>query len=163
MSVTVALYRLGGVSSRAQLLDPVGRRAVDAALRSGEIVRDAHGRYAVPVADARRRRASALSGVGSHRSAALWWGWAQKHPDHPAEVTVPRHRTVDPERRRDVVVHWAELEPGEVEDGWTTPRRTLQDCLRSLPFDEALAIADSAPRSANAASGTTGCSVSRAS
>jgi very-short-patch-repair endonuclease len=49
-------------------------------------------------------------------------------------------------RVREVDLHRAELAPGDVEDGVTTPETTLAHCLRRLPFDEALAIADSALR-----------------
>jgi very-short-patch-repair endonuclease len=58
---------------------------------------------------------------------------------------IGRGRRVHP-RERDVVVHRAELAPEDVEDGVTTPEVTLAHCLRRLPFDEALAIADSALR-----------------
>jgi very-short-patch-repair endonuclease len=44
-------------------------------------------------------------------------------------------------------LHWADLGSGDVLDGHVTGRdRTLVDCMRSLPFDEALAIVDSALR-----------------
>ena len=119
---------------------------MDQALRSGAIVRDARGRYAVPVADVGVRAAGALSGVASHRTAAAYWGWAQKRPDTPPEVTVPRKRKVPRDRRTGVAVHWADLSVDDVDGPCTSPRRTMVDCLRSLPFDEALAIADSALR-----------------
>jgi len=112
----------------------------------GAILRDAHGRYAVPVADLGVRAAGALSGVASHRTAAAYWGWAQKHPDHQPEVTVPRKRKVPSDRRTGVAVHWADLSVDDVDGPCTSPRRTMVDCLRSLRFDEALAIADSALR-----------------
>jgi very-short-patch-repair endonuclease len=140
------LYRLGGVASRRQLLAVVSRRELDQALGAGTILRDAHGRYAVPVADVAVRTASALSGVASHRSAAVHWGWAQKEPDAPPDVTVPRKRRVPTERRTGVTLHWSDLSAADMDGPWTSPRRTLVDCLRSLPFDEALAIADSSLR-----------------
>ena len=43
-------------------------------------------------------------------------------------------------------LHWGELAADEVEDGVTTVEVTLAHCLRRLPFDEALAVADSAMR-----------------
>ncbi|MDO9456414.1 endonuclease domain-containing protein [Nocardioides sp.] len=43
-------------------------------------------------------------------------------------------------------VHRAELGPAGVQDGVTVPALTLVQCLRSLPEDESLAIADSALR-----------------
>ena len=136
VNVAQQLARLGGVGSRRELIATAGRAPVDQALREGAIVRDGHGRYALPM----------LNGVASHRSTALWWGWGQKDPDHLPEVTVPRGRKVDGGRRDGVTVHWAGLATADVDEGHTSRRRTIVDCLRSLPFDEALAIADSALR-----------------
>jgi very-short-patch-repair endonuclease len=146
LEVVQVIYRLGGVASRARLVGLTSRAAVDRALAHGSIRRDGHGRYSVPVADVAIRVANALSGTVSHRSAATWWGWEQKCPDHEPEVTVPRKRHVGHDRRRGVSVHWADLAADDVEGGVTSMRRTLVDCLRALPFDEALAIADSALR-----------------
>ena len=39
-----------------------------------------------------------------------------------------------------------DLGPDDLEDGVTSPLRTVLDCARRLPFDEALAVADSALR-----------------
>jgi very-short-patch-repair endonuclease len=51
-----------------------------------------------------------------------------------------------------VQVHFADLDPGDLADGIATGRvLTLQQCLRSLPFDEALAVADSALRAGDRA------------
>lgn len=147
MNITQHVYRLGGVTDRSTLVRLTSRTEVDAALRCGEIVRDGRGRYAVPVADKGLRAAHAISGVLSHRSAALYWGWEVKCVPPAPDVTVPRHRKLGRERRHGLAVHWAQLEPGDVVDGRVTSReRTLVDCLRSLPVDEALAIADSALR-----------------
>jgi len=51
------------------------------------------------------------------------------------------------ERRDGVRLLWTGLADDQVEAGVTTPMRTVLDCARHLPFDEALAIADSALRS----------------
>ncbi len=147
MNIIQHVYRLGGVTDRSTLVRITSRAEVEAALRCGDIVRDGRGRYAVPVADKGLRAAHGISGVLSHRSAALYWGWEVKCVPPEPDVTVPRNRKLDPERRRGLAVHWAQLEPEDVVDGRVTSRgRTLVDCLRSLPFDEALAIADSALR-----------------
>jgi very-short-patch-repair endonuclease len=45
-----------------------------------------------------------------------------------------------------VVPHWATLDADDVVDLVTTRERTLADCLRVLPVDEGLAVADSALR-----------------
>lgn len=141
-----AMYRLGGVATRKVLVEETSRREVDAVLRAGEIVRDAHGRYALPIADEGVRAANRLSGTVSHRSAALFWGWELKTVPKEPDVTVRHNRVVDPSRRKDVVLHRADLRPDEVQGRVTSRERTLVDCLRNLPFDEALAVADSALR-----------------
>jgi very-short-patch-repair endonuclease len=147
MDVVEQLARMGGVSSRARLVQASSRRAVDRALRRDEIVRDAHGRYAMPSALGAFRVAGAMSGIISLRSAATFWGWEQKKvPDRP-DVTVPRNRKVLEDDQRRACVHWVDLTDADIHDGIVTTRgRTLADCLMSLPFDEALAIADSALR-----------------
>lgn len=146
-SLEQLLHRFGGLASRSALIQLTSRAAVDRALREGRIVRLGRGRYALPTAHEARRSAGALSGVMSHRSAAAYWGWEMKHlPVQPC-VTVPRNRKVTHQRRHNVEVSWADLSPEEIRDGLvTSPGRTLVDCARSRPFDEALAIADSALR-----------------
>lgn len=122
------------------------RAEVDRALREGEIVRDARGRYAVPIADRSRRVASALAGVVSHRSAALLWGWQVKVVPELPDVMVPPNRNVGAAARSMASVHWGVTSAADVVGGVTSPGRTLVDCLRVLPFDEGLAVADSALR-----------------
>jgi very-short-patch-repair endonuclease len=58
---------------------------------------------------------------------------------------VSRGRRVD-RADRSCHLHFAELRDDEVEDRATNVETTLAHCLRRLPFDEALAIADSAMR-----------------
>ena len=60
----------GGVLEAAVLHHLTSRRRVRSALRGGEIVRVARGRYALPDADRARVAAARLSGVVSHLSAA---------------------------------------------------------------------------------------------
>jgi very-short-patch-repair endonuclease len=67
-------------------------------------------------------------------------------PPEP-EVAVRPNRKVTGRRWDEVRVCWLNLAADEVQDGVTTPMRTVIDCARLLPFDEALAIADSALRS----------------
>jgi len=110
-------------------------------------VLDARGRYALPHADASLRTAARLSAVLSHRSAAQFHGWEQKSPPTIPEVTVPKNRHVTIGQRRGVLVHRARLGPSEIDGPATSMSRTIADCLRSLPEDEALAIADSVLRS----------------
>ncbi|MGZ4534156.1 MAG: DUF559 domain-containing protein [Nocardioidaceae bacterium] len=149
MDVRWTIYRLGGVSDRRTLVDLTSRKAVDRALRDGVIVQDARGRYAVPAAGDARRAAHAIAGVVSHRSAALYWGWQVKTVPGRPDVTVPRNRNVPAAVREQITPHWAALPEDEVQDGVTSMRRTMVDCLRGLAFDEALAIAGSALRNGN--------------
>ena len=146
MNLIEIMFRAGGVADRAALVALTSRQAVDGALRAGEIVRDGHGRYAVPVADEALRAANALNGVVSHRSAALRHGWELKTVPRQPDVTVPKNRKVTEERRENVALHRGRLGPDEVTGRLTSCARTLVDCMRSLPFDEALAVADSALR-----------------
>jgi very-short-patch-repair endonuclease len=147
MHVVEHLARMGGVAGRARLVEASSRRAVDRALRRGEIVRDARGRYALPSALDAFRVAGAMSAVVSLRSAATYWGWEQKRVPERADVAVPRNRKVSQEDQSRAGVHWVDLNDSDVHNGIVTTRmRTLGDCLTSLPVDEALAIADSALR-----------------
>lgn len=142
--VAVALAELGGVARRRQLVEACGRLAVDHALAAGELVRLVRGTYASAEVDAARSAAASVSGVVSHRSAALLHGWAVRTtPDLP-DVTISRNRRRPAARH--LTLHVADLGPDDVEDGVTSKDRTLVDCLRHLPLEEALAVADSALR-----------------
>jgi very-short-patch-repair endonuclease len=146
MKVEELLRQLGGVATRRELLKRATRHDVDTAVRDGVIVKEAHGRYALPAANTARRAANRLTGVVSQRSAALLHGWEVKTVPEKPDVTVRRKRHLTPAQREEVTPHWADLTPDEIRQGVTTVERTLVDCMRSLPFDEALAIADSALR-----------------
>lgn len=144
MSVVEHLERLGGVARRATLLGLVERADLERAVRVGDVVRDARGRYALGGADEAVRTAAAMAGVLCLTDAALHHGWAVKTVPTVPQVLVSRGRTL--RGGRPAVVHRAELRPHEVDGHWTSEERTLQDCLRRLPFDEALSVADSARR-----------------
>ena len=145
--VAEELRRLGGVATRRQLLRVCTQHALADALRTGEIVRPARGRYVLREVDAARAAAHAVTGVLCLTSAALHHGWAVKAPPELPQVALPRNRNVDPTRTAKIEVKRMRFGPDDVADGVTTPDRTLVDCLRMLPFDEALAITDSALRS----------------
>jgi very-short-patch-repair endonuclease len=145
MRVVEELERCGGVATRAQLVGRCGRQAVDQALRSGAVVALTRGRYALAVADEALKAAHELTGTVSHLSAAIRHGWqVLEVPDRP-DVTVPKDRRVPP--GPSVRLHWADLTSDDIRDGCTTKERTLCDCLRTLEFVPALAVADSALRS----------------
>ena len=90
--------------------------------------------------------AQSRSATLSHVSAAVHHGWKVKAVPDAAWVTVPRNRRLRAEQRAGIRPRWADLGPDDVRHGVTTPLRTVLDCARALPFDEALAVADSALR-----------------
>ncbi len=145
MDAVEALVRLGGIADAATIGTLTSRRRLRTAVNAGRVKRLARGVYALPTAEA-GRAAARLHGVRSHLSAAAHWGWEVKWPEQQPHVTVPRGRNLDPGRRRGVRVHWRATKAGEVCDGVTGPLRTVLDCARDLPRDEALAVADSALR-----------------
>jgi very-short-patch-repair endonuclease len=146
VDVSDLLRDLGGVARRSTLLRVVERREVENALTVGAIVRDARGLYALPDADLARRVATRLGGVLCLSSAALAHGWAVKTvPDTP-HVLVSRGRKVPADARRLAHVHIGDPPRERVRDGVTDAALTLEQCLRRLPYDEALAVADSALR-----------------
>ncbi len=145
--VTMVVTRFGGVATWSQLRRRVHWRHIRTSVESGQIVRIARGRYALPTAAEARTAASRLAAVASHTSAAAHWGWSVKLvPEHP-HLTVARNRRVDVARRVDIVLHWRDLGAQDVHDRWvTSPARTVIDCCLDLPFDEALSVFDSALR-----------------
>jgi very-short-patch-repair endonuclease len=139
------LRRHGGFATRAAIVAATSRAEFDAAVRHGDILWFSRGRYGVPDIDLDLMTAHGLRGVLSHTSAALWHGWEIKTLPEKTHVTIPRRRRLRPPPRVDL--HHADLRPEDVVDRiCTSPRRTLLDCLRTLPPDEALAIGDSALR-----------------
>ncbi|MCX6396906.1 MAG: DUF559 domain-containing protein [Propionibacteriales bacterium] len=141
-----AVARLGGITTRAAILELVSARALKHAVDEGRVTRDGLGRYSSRLIGDALHAAHALSGTVSHLSAALHWGWEVKTPPTEPHVTVRRKRNIRPDRRSEVVLHWSDLQPADVRGHVTSPSRTLTDCLATLPFDEGLAVADSALR-----------------
>ena len=146
MHPTEALARLGGVSDFGTLRSATSRRQLRSAVRQGLVVRTGYGQYALPTASKGLRAAAQLSGIASHRTAAMVHGWEiGTQPDQP-DVIVPRNRKVDPHRRRGIAVRWRDLQPHERDGLVTSKHRTVVDCAKDLPLAEALAVADSALR-----------------
>ena len=146
MTVVDVLTRTGGVADARTLVACTSRYQVAAALRRGEIIRVSRGRYALPTADEARRAAHRLSAVVTGSSAAAAHGWAMKGQPAQPHVTVPAKRRVDPERRAGIDLHWRDIPAADVLRGVLLPWPTVIDCAKTLPFDEALAIADTALR-----------------
>lgn len=145
--VVRAITRCGGIADAGTLVRLTSRYAVSGALEQRVIVRDSRGRYALPTAEVGMRTANRLSAVMSHTSAAAYWGWEMKDAPARSTVTVPRNRKVPANVRADVDVFWRPMARGRIGSALVTPPiRTVLDCARWLPFDAALAIADSALR-----------------
>jgi very-short-patch-repair endonuclease len=147
VDAATALVRLGGTADTMTLLQYAGRRSLRLAVRRGDVVALGRGRFALATATAAEHAAGALRGVICLRSAAAWHGWALKTQPPEPEIAVPRNRKVAADRRAGVRLVWTDLAPDDLALGATSPLRTVIDCARRLPFDEALAIADSALRS----------------
>ncbi len=108
-------------------------------------VRVGRGAYALAQGPPALSAAASVRGVVSHASAARLWSLETLHPPDRHHVTVPRSRNA----ARGATVpglHYADLRSDEACAGVTSPVRTVVDCARSMPFGEALAIADSALR-----------------
>jgi very-short-patch-repair endonuclease len=149
VDVVEVMTRFGGVCDAHRLVAATSRKRVATAVRNGTVVRDSRGRYALPTADRARRAAGRLTGVVSGLSAAALHGWELKtQPPRPV-VTVPAKRRVEPLRRVGVDLCWRDLDPDDLWDRVLRPGPTVIDCAKRLPFDEALAVADSAIRHGN--------------
>lgn len=151
MDVVTVIERSGGLASRAELIRATSRADVDRALAAGAVVRAGQGRYVLPGTDDAAALAFSLNGHLSLTSAALHHGWEVKTVPKVPHVVFPRKRNLSVVGRRHVVVHRADLGPDDVSGIATSRELTLMQCLRSLPDDEALAIADSALRHGEAA------------
>ncbi len=141
------MAELGGITSRKPLLGMVTRGDLDRAVASGQVVRVTRGRYALPTDDIAQKLAHEMTGTAVLITAAAHWGWARMWEPRRPQIAVPRGRNVMAERRHCVDLKWRTIPVSDVVDGWVTSReRTLVDCATSLPFDQALAITDSALR-----------------
>jgi len=147
MDVVEALAQLGGEASPRQVHKLTSRQALRKALETGRVVRVRQGLVALPALADGLSAARTAHGAQSHLSAALAHGWEVKRRPSLPMVTVPRNRRLTDERRTLMRVFWGTLTDDELADRLTAPARTVIDCARALPFDEALAVADSALRS----------------
>lgn len=146
MDTRALILRAGGIARYCDLRDVMSRAELAAAVRTGALIRVGHGRYSLPDADVHMSAAASLSGVLAGLSAAMFWGWKVKLPPERPQVIVPRGRTVASSRRQGVDVRWADIAPEDRERGVLGQVATALDCARTLPFDAALAVMDSALR-----------------
>jgi hypothetical protein len=147
MSVDLTVQRLGGWATWRELRSQHPRRAIERAVKEGVVIKVGHNRYTVPGTVDAMQDALRLGGHLSHLSAALHHGWKVKTVPELTWVTLPRSRGALRCSTDGVHVHRSDLPASQSRDRVTTPLRTVIDCARVLPFDEALAVADSALRS----------------
>lgn len=147
MEVTEHLARAGGIAARRELVQATSRAEFEKAVENGRVLRVARGRYALPTASEGQQAAQRLTGTAVLLSAAAHWGWRTKWQPPQPQVAVGRGRKVAAAVREEVDVRWRSVPDHQVVDGWVTNRvRTVHDCCALLPFDEALAVVDSALR-----------------
>jgi very-short-patch-repair endonuclease len=136
----------GGVAPWGSLVRVTSRAQVRAAVGAGRIVQVGRGRYALPGAHEALVVAARASGHVCLTSAALAHGWAVKTvPEKPC-VALPKHRRLGEGIAPLLTPYWIDLGQDDVEGRCTDDVATLAMCLRALPFDEALTVADSALR-----------------
>jgi very-short-patch-repair endonuclease len=146
--VVATLRRLGSIATAGELIKACGRKRVRRALAAERIVRVRHGRYALPGLEEARAEAARLGGFVAGLSAAAYWGWKVKDPASRPCVLLRRGLKRKAESYGDVEVRWGLVPADDLHEGVVTTRlRTVVDCLRWLPEDAALAVADSALRS----------------
>ena len=134
---------LGGQATTAEILGECSPRQLATAVREGRLLRPRRGVYVLPALLDPLQVAARVGGVASHQSAAQILGYSLVETPTEVHVTVP-HGAKHP-RLAGVRVHWARSLPSDdVIDGYTRPLRTVLDCSTTLPFPEALAVADSA-------------------
>lgn len=128
---------------RAELREVVPRRAVDRALSDRTLIVPGRGWISLPglreAVTLAREHDAVLGGL----SAARHWNWKVKHEPITPMLIVPRNRgravRGAQTRRRDVPEN-------HVEGSVLSRHATVIDCALTLPFDEALCVADSALR-----------------
>src|SRR5262245_53297095 len=135
--------RAGGIIRRSELLDVVTRGALDSAIRAGALGRHGRSSIALPGIASDAAAAHRVDGVLGGLSAARAWGWKVKAEPPAPIVIVPRNRHHD---HQGVTVRRRDLMPDAIQGDRLTRVATVIDCARTLPFDAALAVADSALR-----------------
>lgn len=142
-----AVLQAGGLARRSTLLEALGRGLLDRAVADGVLLRVSRSLYGPPELDASRRLAHRVGGLLCLTSAALVHRWEVKAVPERPDILVARGRSIPAGLRPLATWHRGDWTADDVCEGIATSRElTLTQCVRSLPEDEALAIADSALR-----------------
>jgi hypothetical protein len=117
------------------------------AIAAGLLVHAGRGTYSLPGIQSDYLEAVRVNGYLSHASAAEAWGLDLISPPSVPHIAVPHNR---PAPHIKAVLHRIRSDElvETAHNPWpvTTIERTLVDCARTMPFADALAIADSALR-----------------
>ncbi|WP_050671235.1 DUF559 domain-containing protein [Luteipulveratus halotolerans] len=140
------MTELGGAATYGQLRTIASKRAIGQAVDTGRLIRLARNRDATSELAEHAASAHGLSGTMSHGSAAAHYGWSMKHEPQIPVVTVRPNRHLTRDQQCGVRTVWRDLSSAERSGAVTSPLRTVVDCALTMPFDEALAVADSACR-----------------
>ena len=142
MDPVEVVRRLGGTAEYGAVVSHATRASLRKAVAQGLLVRPSRGVYAVPDLPLASTAAAAARGVVSHTTAARRYGLALPTAPSLVHVTVPPGSR--PRPAPGVRLHWSALRPDEVSGRTTSVLRTVLDCAVTLPFEEAVAVADSA-------------------
>jgi very-short-patch-repair endonuclease len=135
--------RLGGRARTGDVLSLCTRTALTQTLTEGRLVRPGRGVLVLPGLPDPEVAAARAGGVLSHLTAAERLRLSLVRVPDVVHVTVPHGARPAPQEG--VRVHWS-VAPVETDEAGiaTSGLRTVMDCATVLPFDEALAVADSA-------------------
>ncbi|MGZ4744236.1 MAG: hypothetical protein ACXVYS_13600 [Oryzihumus sp.] len=136
-----SLHRATCLPAR-DVLAQVGAAQLKQALAAGLLESPAPGWYALPRVRPTLALAKARRAVLSHQSAAEHHGLDLITRPGAVHLTVPRGRN---QRDKDVVLHRTS-DRLDLRAGVTDVLETVLDCARTMPFAEALVVADSALR-----------------
>jgi very-short-patch-repair endonuclease len=141
------LLQSGGLAARSVLVGAVGRGALCRGVAARAVVRLHRGLYALPEVDESVRLARQVGGLLCLTSAALFHRWEVKTVPEVPHILLPRGRVVPAGLAGRASWHRGDVAAEDISEQVATGRElTLTQCLRTLPDDEALAIADSALR-----------------
>lgn len=145
--MATTIVQLGGWATRRELRPHHTRRSIERAVVEGSVVKVGRHRLTTAAISIATQHAIRLNGHVSHLSAALHHGWKVKTVPSKTWVTIPRKWGTLECDLADVHLHRGDVRPRADRERVTDPLRTVLDCARTLPFDEALTVADSALRS----------------
>ena len=137
------LAALGGIAPTRELIRRgIPKDAIRRAWQAGRILHVRRGIVAIAGTDRRIFRAARIGGALASVSAAGWYGmWTPHDPRLHVSVAADLHLGTVP---REVVVLRDGTRLAASERFIVSPLTSAAQCIRTLPFDEAVAVLDSA-------------------